>query len=117
MIKTTLQAMTETEQEALILELQINLATHETAEEGLELYYRECLDWYDCIEDYILDDFLNGNWSDGGEAMLKHNINPIDLANYIDTEAEEMPELYSHIDRAYMVSITNTYNQARADED
>ena len=115
MIKTDLQAMTDETQEELVIELQINLATHETAEEGLEQYYRECLDWYDSIEDYILDDFTNGNWSDGGEAMLKHNINPIHLAEWIDEEAEENPYKFDHIDRSYMVSITNTYNQARRD--
>ena len=61
MNKTDLQNMTETEQEQMIQELQINLASNETAEEGLEEYFRECDDWYNTIEDYILDDFYNGN--------------------------------------------------------
>ncbi len=114
MRRDELDNMTETAQEELILELQINLATNETTAEGLEQYFRECEDWYESIEDDILDDLYNGNWTDGANKMLENYITPNNLIDWLEEQREELGEEYhSHFDLGSAVSITELYNRAR----
>ncbi len=107
-----LNSMTETEQAELVEELHINLATNETAEEGLEQYYRECNDWYISIEDEILSQIYYGNWMDGANQMLEHGLSVHNLIDWIEEQEEEGID-YSWFDRGSAVSMEISLQQVR----
>ena len=86
-----------------------DLEDAETAEECLEVAEEQGIYIYDNLQDDILDDFYNGNWTQGVSKMYKNNIYPRDLIDYI----EEAESNYSYITLDSIVTIMQLWEQER----
>lgn len=61
----------------------------------------------------IIDQFYNGNWSDGVKNMLEIFVNPHDIAEYIDNQIEEGSIDGSFFDRSSIATIASIYYEIR----
>ena len=72
------------------------------------------LDLFDSVEDDILDDFHDGQWTAGGKKMYDNNINPYRLMEWLEEQREELGEaFYDNMTPTSIVSVVDSYNTAR----
>lgn len=63
--------------------------------------------------DYILEQFYNGNWSDGVENMLEICATPNDIADYMDELSVDGLIDESFFDRASVATVASIYYELR----
>ena len=106
MYRNTIQNMSETELDEL--REQNDISQTADVDDILDI-----LDPFECIEDDILNTFLNGNYLDGANQMLEHNITPYDLIDWLEEQREELGIwYYADIGLLTVISITESYYQA-----
>jgi len=95
-------------------DLSIDIENYIQADEVIEKYEDNISTIFETIEDDILDDVYNGNWTDGTNKMLKNFINPNELMNYIEELREEQgDEAYSFFTLSSASALTSLYYQQR----
>ena len=99
---------------ALGIDYHIEDDVYELREYTLDALEREGQTIFEAVEDDILDDLCNGNWTDGVHRMREHSITPNSLINWIEEQREELGEDYhSHFDLGSAVAVTELYNRER----